>query len=173
MCGDGLFAWLTCYQLLRHLGVTRPMAGQARLEGPNKLSSYKTPSRLQLCRRCEAIGLSSPSPKEVPSQRRAVGTHHLSMPGAARTAVCELAAPAASSADVAVPRAMLSPHPVSPSFGEMFPPSSWPGIAASCLRESGALAQPVLTFRKHWQLLTAPPVGHGCRNIFSNKVCNL
>lgn len=110
--------------------------------------SYRTPSRLQLCGRREARGLSSPSSKEAPSRRRVVGTCHLSMPGAARTAVRELAAPAASSPDVAAPRVMLSPHPASSSFGELFPPSSWPGRAASCLRESGAPAQPVLTFPK-------------------------
>lgn len=133
------------------------MAGQAGLEGPDKLSSYKTPARLQLCGRHEARGLSSPSSKEVPSQRCVVSTRHLSTPGAVRTAVCELADPAASSPDVAAPRAMLSPHPASPSFGELFPPSSWPGRAASCLRESGVPAQPVLTFRKTLAAARRPP----------------
>lgn len=86
-----------------------------------------------------------------------VGTCHLSTPGAARTALRELAAPAISSPDVAAPRATLSPHPASPSFGEMFPPSSWPGRAASCLRESGTPAQPVLTFPKTLAAARSPP----------------
>jgi len=143
-----VFAWLAHYQLPGHLGVRNLMMGQDGLEGPDKLSSYKTAARLQLCGRHEARGLPSPSSKGMPSQRRVVSSHHLSTPGAARKAVRELAAPAVSSPDVAAPRAMLGPHPASPSFGELFPPSSWLGSAASCLRESGAPAQPVLTFPK-------------------------
>lgn len=150
--------WLIRYQHLGPLGVRNLMAGQAGLEAPDKLSSSKTPARLSPAGDVKPEGFPHPSPKEVTSQRRVVGTHHhLSTLSAAMTAMCALAAPAASSPDVASLRATLSPRPVSPSFGELFPPFSWPGRAASCLRESGAPARPVLTFPKTLAAARRPP----------------